>query len=195
MQVYRQRVAACFGVPFTEHTAVGGPLRILFINRHYEEGRNILNAAALAHKIRRLPEFSAFPGGASLDIRYLEADQSLREQASLFWNASLLIWPHGATMSHTFFLPVGAQAIEIVPWVQADKANLPEWVQAIRDAYGLRIKLYDIQNKERARSMFNQDKLLEYEEYRRLDPDQKIALLERGECPTGWWSRMGLPCV
>lgn len=28
-------------------------------------------------------------------------------------------------------------------------------------------------------------KLLEYEEYRRMTPDQKIALLERGECPEG----------
>lgn len=50
-------------------------------------------------------------------------------QAELFWNASMLIWPHGATMAHTFFLPRGAQAIEVVPWVQKDKANLPEWVQ------------------------------------------------------------------
>lgn len=41
--------------------------------------------------------------------------------------------------------------------MQQDKANLPEWVQAIRDAFGLRIKLYDIQNRERPRSMFNQD--------------------------------------
>ena len=39
-------------------------------------------------------------------------------------------------------------------------------------------------------------KMLEYEEYRRLTPDQKIALLERGECPAGisdflcpfWWN-------
>ena len=196
MRVYRERVAACFGVPFTQHTAVGRPLRVLFINRHYEEGRNILNAAALAHKIRRLPEFRAFPGGAELEIRYLEGDQSLREQASLFWNASLLIWPHGATMSHVFFLPQGAQAIEVVPWVQRDKASLPEWVRAIRDAYGLRVRLYDVQNAQRARSMFNQDKMLEYDEYRALGAEQKIALLERGECPAGvsdflcpfWWN-------
>ncbi|RMZ52701.1 hypothetical protein APUTEX25_000820 [Auxenochlorella protothecoides] len=195
MQVYRQRIADCFGFPFDQRSAADRPLHVLFINRHYEEGRTVLNAAKLAHQIRSMSEFRAFPG-ARLDIAYLESEQSIREQAALFWNASLLIWPHGATMSHTFFLPQGAQAIEVVPWVQQDKANLPEWVQAIRDAFGLRIKLYDIQNRERPRSMFNQDKLLEYEEYRRLTSDQKIALLERGECPAGvdaflcpfWWN-------
>ena len=51
----------------------------------------------------------------------------------------------------------GAQAIEVVPWVQEDKANLPEWVQAIRDSFQLDITLYDIQNHERPRAMFNQD--------------------------------------
>lgn len=51
----------------------------------------------------------------------------------------------------------GAQAIEVLPWWHRDKSQLPEWVQAIRDAFGLRIKLYDVQNKETARSMFNQD--------------------------------------
>lgn len=30
-------------------------------------------------------------------------------------------------------------------------------------------------------------KMLEYEEYRRLTSEQKIALLERGECPAGIW--------
>lgn len=44
-----------------------------------------------------------------------------------------------------------------MPWEQQDKANLPEWVQAIRDAFSLGVTLYDIQNKERKRAMFNTD--------------------------------------
>lgn len=104
MQVYRQRIADCFGFPFDQRSAADRPLHVLFINRHYEEGRTVLNAAKLAHQIRSMSEFRAFPG-ARLDIAYLESEQSIREQAALFWNASLLIWPHGATMSHTFFLP------------------------------------------------------------------------------------------
>lgn len=30
-------------------------------------------------------------------------------------------------------------------------------------------------------------KMLEYNEYRQLTPEQKIALLEQGECPAGVW--------
>lgn len=112
MQVYRQRIADCFGEPFTQRAAPRNPLRVLFVNRHYEEGRCILNAAKLARNIRTMPEFQAFPG-AELEVAYLESEQSIREQASLFWNASLLIWPHGATMAHTFFLP-RARAVVVV---------------------------------------------------------------------------------
>ena len=51
-----------------------------------------------------MPEAKAFP---SLDIqlRYLNGDDKLLDQAALFWNASLLIWPRGATMALTTFLP------------------------------------------------------------------------------------------
>jgi capsular polysaccharide biosynthesis protein len=58
-------------------------------------------------------------------MHYLEATESIQYQAELFWNASLLIWPHGATMAHTLFLPRAAQAIELIHWVQEDKAKLP----------------------------------------------------------------------
>ncbi|KDD74460.1 hypothetical protein H632_c1297p0, partial [Helicosporidium sp. ATCC 50920] len=196
MEAYRARVSACFGMDFATKRAETGPVKILFINRHYEEGRSILNAARLSSQIMALPEVKAFPGGVELVEHHLEAQEGLRAQAELFWNASLLIWPHGATMAHTFFLPRGAQAVEVIPWCQEDKANLPEWVEAIRDAFGLRVKLYRVQNRERARQMFNQDLMLQYHEYRILSPEQKIALLERGECPQGvdgflcpfWWN-------
>jgi len=195
MIVFRKRIADCFGFDFQQNTASTDPLRILFINRHYEEGRSILNAHKIAHFMQKMPELEAFPD-IEFTIHYLEGDESIRYQAELFWNASLLIWPHGATMAHTFFLPRKAEAIEVIPWCQEDKANLPEWVQAIRDAFSLDINLHVVQNKDRSRQMFNHDKMLEYEEYRRMSSDQKIALLETGECPEGidpflcpfWWN-------
>ena len=64
----------------------------------------ILNQAKLAHFIKQLPEYQAFPE-AEIELHYLEGEESIRYQAELFWNASMLIWPHGATMAHTIFLP------------------------------------------------------------------------------------------
>lgn len=64
----------------------------------------VLNEAKIAHKIRTMPELAAFPS-VELTVKYLEGEESIREQAALFCNASLLIWPHGATMAHTLFLP------------------------------------------------------------------------------------------
>ena len=71
---------------------------------------------ALAAPRRKLPELAAFPS-AEVRMHYLNSDDSLRDQAALFWNTSLLIWPHGATMALTFFLPKvgGAAAIECGP--------------------------------------------------------------------------------
>lgn len=142
-----------------------------------------------------MPELAAFPN-VELKVHYLEGSESIRYQAELFWNASLLIWPHGATMAHTFFLPRKAEAIEIIPWSQEDKSNLPEWVAAIREAFSLDVNLHVVQNKDMNRQMFNLDKLMEYGEYTAMAPPEKIALLERGDCPPGidpflcpfWWN-------
>ena len=53
---------------------------------------------------RKMPEVKEFQG-LEIDLQYLNGDDTLRHQAALFWNASLLIWPHGATMAMTTFLP------------------------------------------------------------------------------------------
>jgi hypothetical protein len=53
---------------------------------------------------RKLPEVQAFPS-VNINLQYLNGDDKLRDQAAYFWNASLLIWPHGATMAMTTFLP------------------------------------------------------------------------------------------
>lgn len=38
-------------------------------------------------------------------LHYLNGEDPIAQQAAQFWNASLLIWPHGATMALTTFLP------------------------------------------------------------------------------------------
>lgn len=192
---WRQRLADCFGFNFTQEIAPTDNLKVLFINRHYDEGRMILNQAKLAHMIERMPEADKFE---SVEIKqhYLNSDDKLSDQAKLFWSSSLLIWPHGATMALTIFLPRGAQAIEVIPWVEEDKARLPEWVETIQDTFSLDITLYAVQNRDRRRVMFNQDAMLDYPQYRDAPADQKVALLERGECPSGvdgftcpfWWN-------
>lgn len=53
---------------------------------------------------RKLPELQQFKS-VEINLHYLNGDDKLRDQAALFWNASLLIWPHGATMALTIFLP------------------------------------------------------------------------------------------
>lgn len=78
------------------------PLRVTFVNRHYDDGRAILNAEAIKNDIRRMAVPSGL-GGAQVEIVYLEG--SLREQAAQIWNSSVFIWAHGSAMAQTFFLP------------------------------------------------------------------------------------------
>lgn len=55
-----------------------------------------------------MPEFQAFPS-REIQLTYLNGDDSFRDQVKAFSQASILIWPHGATMALTTFLPrVGA---------------------------------------------------------------------------------------
>ena len=51
-----------------------------------------------------MPEAKVFPS-VEVKLHYLNGDDKLLDQAALFWNASLLIWPHGATMALTALLP------------------------------------------------------------------------------------------
>ncbi len=48
------------------------PVRITFVNRHYEDGRHILNADRLKRQIMRMPAVQARLGNVEVDVVYLE---------------------------------------------------------------------------------------------------------------------------
>ncbi len=54
------------------------PVRITFVNRHYEDGRHILNADRLKKQIMSLPGLNSKLGRIEVDVVYLEGSLRCR---------------------------------------------------------------------------------------------------------------------
>ncbi|GAB4818374.1 hypothetical protein N2152v2_005420 [Parachlorella kessleri] len=193
MLSYRQRVATCLDIDFINRKAPTHPVRVTFINRHYDEGRHILNAEALRDQIQEMPQFGPL-GGAEVELVY--SGGTLRSQAERVANTSIYIWAHGAAMAHTLFLPQGAQALEIVQWVVEDPTNQHIWVQGIQQAFRLQIGLDVLVNTDPTKVFFNYDVIrAPGSQYYKFNNTEKVLLLEELKCPewhaksrgiTGW---------
>lgn len=183
MHSFRTRVAECMGYDFVNAVAPVDPVRITFVNRHYEDGRHILNADRLKRQIMRMPAVQARLGNVEVDVVYLEG--TLREQAEVMWNTSIYMWPHGASMAHVFFLPKGAQALEIVQWVVEDPTDQHIWVQGIRKAFSLQLGLDVLVNNDRTKVFFKPDVIMRPgSRWYTFNETEKRMLVEDWKCPT-----------
>lgn len=190
MQAYRRRVSECLQLDLMNALAPTNPVRITFVNRHYEDGRHVLNAERLRDRIRDMREVKAL-GKVEVNVVYLEG--SLRTQAELIANTSIYIWAHGAAMAQTFFLPRGAQALELVQWVVDDPADQHVWVQGIRKAFGLELGLDVLVNDDPTKVFFNYDVIrAPSSQYHKFNNTEKVMLLEQLKCPTWQVESRGL---
>lgn len=55
-----------------------------------------------------------------VEVRYLEG-MTMRQQAQLYHNASMLVQMHGAALGNMIFLPRGACIVDVVPQNNEDK--------------------------------------------------------------------------
>lgn len=55
-----------------------------------------------------------------MDVRYLEG-MTMKQQAVLYHNASMLVQMHGAALGNMIFLPRGACIVDVVPLNNEDK--------------------------------------------------------------------------
>ena len=80
--------------------------------------------------------------------------QDLAEQIAVFQRTSILVYPHGATMTHAIFLPKGSVALEVIPWPNVTEPH--GWLQSIKRQYELEgVQLGLLVNKYRANLVLN----------------------------------------
>lgn len=118
MPRWRTMLARCTGTTFDRGTAPTSPLRITFVNRPWAQGRSLVNLGEVVDWMRA----EWLPGlrlGVPVDVRVegeVRHTTTLAEQVRVFTDTSVLVYPHGATMTHAMFLPRGAAVLEIIPW-------------------------------------------------------------------------------
>ena len=79
-----------------------------------------------------LPQHQALIGDRWVEVvtATLHEDQPLAEQIEVFKGTSLLVYPHGATMTHAVFLPRGSVALEVVQWPNVTEPH--GWLKSIK---------------------------------------------------------------
>ncbi|KAL4422897.1 hypothetical protein ABPG75_009094 [Micractinium tetrahymenae] len=109
MAAWRRVLGQCFGFD-PEAAAPLHPVRLLLVDRLYESGRHINNIATVLRALRS--RFS--PQQVQVQVEYMEG-LSIRQQARLCSQATVLIHMHGAATGNLPFLPKGAQVVLLGP--------------------------------------------------------------------------------
>lgn len=107
----------CTGTGFHTTPAPLAPLRVVFVNRPWSQGRSLLNLPETLDWLRgEWAPSRSFGAPLAFEAVSVSAATELRDQIAVFQRASVLVYPHGATMAHAQFLPRNAAVLEVIPW-------------------------------------------------------------------------------
>lgn len=89
----------------------------MFVNRPWSQGRSLLNLPeTLAWLHDEWAPSRAFGAPLAFESVSVSASTELPAQVAVFQAASVLVYPHGATMAHAQFLPRNSAVLEVIPW-------------------------------------------------------------------------------
>ncbi|PSC74740.1 DUF563 domain [Micractinium conductrix] len=176
LQTWRERLGACLGLDV--HTpAPLSPKTVLIVDRPYEAGRHLLN-------IRSVEKFvmERFPQDA-VRVQYFE-DVPFPDQLRIINSVSILVMVHGSAIALWPFLPPGAVAVHIGPDVQTGRTLQRVWAEHYARDWGFTgLSFIPLNNSDPARQHMRWEKVMPQDGYKNLTMEEKLALVERGECP------------
>ncbi|KAL4436807.1 hypothetical protein ABPG75_003946 [Micractinium tetrahymenae] len=195
LQSWRERLGACYG--FDVRTpAQTRPKNVLIVDRPYEAGRHMLNIRSVEKFVQqRFPE-------DVVRVQYFE-DVPFPEQLRIMSRVSLLVMVHGSAIALWPFLPPGAVAIHISPDVESNDNLQRVWADHYARDWGFTgLSYVPVNNTEPSRQHMRWERLVLQDGYKTLTDQEKLALLEQGECPdklsqlcTFHWKRQELSLV
>ncbi|KAL3143320.1 hypothetical protein ABBQ38_002159 [Trebouxia sp. C0009 RCD-2024] len=168
---WQERMLDCTGMP-RNVIAPADTINVAVIDRHYSAGRSFLNLPDVISHLQ-----ARFPGTLNITVDKLEG-KSLRQQAALYYNASIVIQTHGAALGNVIFLPRGAVVIDIVPENNEDKS--PWVVYMCADFKPLFISPIVIPPQK---TVLQMAKVRRTKEWAMLTPYWRQRILREGVCP------------
>lgn len=168
---WQQRLLDCTGLP-KDVIAPADTINLVVIDRHYSAGRSFLNLPDVISHLQ-----VKFPGTLNITVDKLEG-KSLRQQAALYYNASIVIQTHGAALGNVIFLPRGAVVVDIVPENNEDKS--PWVVYMCADFKPLFISPITIPPQK---TVLQMAKVRRTKEWAMLSPYWRQRILREGVCP------------
>lgn len=176
LQSWRVRLGACFA--FDVRTpAPTSPKTVLILDRPYEAGRHMLNIRSVERAVRE-----RFPGD-TVRLQTFE-DVPFPEQLRIMSGTSILVMVHGSAIALWPFLPPNAVAVHIDPDLESGGSLQRVWADHYARDWGFTgLSYVPINNTDASRQHMRWEKIMAQDEYKNLTNEQKLALLEQGECP------------
>ncbi|EFN52264.1 expressed protein [Chlorella variabilis] len=176
LQVWRERLGACYGLDVHTPAPVQNKI-VLILDRPYEAGRHMLNVRSVEKFVRQ-----RFPGD-DVRLQYFE-DVPFPDQLRIMGSVSILVMVHGSAIALWPFLPPKAVAIHISPDAESTDSLQRVWAEAYVRYWGFTgLSFVPLNNSDPSRQHMRWEVISKQEDYQRLSDADKVALLDRGECP------------
>lgn len=178
---YRARWHTCLGLPpvgtHYDDPATPRPFTVTFVQRR--KTRMFLNLMEVMQDLQK-----EYPDAV---FQYLVPERhTLQESAHMFYNTSLLLMSHGASMGNVLFLANHTSIVDILPFSERDEMK-ESWtghcVNGFRAA-GLHHRSFYYTPDKAAHVMLNLTWLHEQKKWRELNAAEQREILVHNKCPT-----------
>ncbi|KAL0019010.1 hypothetical protein WJX79_009020 [Trebouxia sp. C0005] len=178
---YRTRLTQCFKLQYKQHNTEG-PYDVTIVNRAYHKGRHIVNVKEVAEGITAMDHVK------STRVVYMEP-LTFKQQIQVYADSQVLVMTHGAALINILFMPkvllmLKGSAVVVYNWLQREHLSPHTWVTDYMADLHLNVNFVGVSTQDRRHLYPQKEKHVFQPEYASLPDDEKVALLERGLCPS-----------